>query len=77
MNTDSITRSGEELLVQTEVPAVGRLFRLPGLLLEQLQIAHRVERQALRLYAMSDAELASRGSSREAIREQLLQNYDD
>lgn len=77
MNTDSITRTGEEILAQTEVPSLGRLFSLPGLLFAQLQIAHRVEHQAIRLYAMSDTALASKGYSRDAIRERLLEHYND
>lgn len=77
MNSDSITRNGEELLVQTEVPSLGGILTLPAMLYAQLKIAQRVEREAMRLYVMSDSELAARGHSREDIREHLLEAYDD
>ena len=77
MNTDSITGTGDELLVETEVPSLGHIFYLPQMLYAQLQKAHRVERQAMHLYAMSDAELAARGYTPETIRDHLLGNYSD
>ena len=77
MNSDSITRSSEELLVQPQVPSLGNWISLPAMLYAQLKTAQRVERQAMRLYVMSDDELASRGHSRETIRDHLLEAYQD
>lgn len=77
MNTESIVHSGDELLVAPEFPSLTGLLSMPGFLYAQLQAAHRIGKQAARLYAMSDAELSSRGLSREDIRERLFEVFQD
>ena len=77
MNTESIVHGGDELPVAPELPSLTGVFSMPGFLYAQLQAAQRIGKQATRLYAMSDAELSSRGLSREDIHGRLLETFQD
>ena len=77
MNTESIVHGGDEPLVAPELPSLTGVLSMPGFLYAQLQAAHRIGKQAARLYAMSDAQLSSQGLTREGIRECLIETIQD
>lgn len=77
MNVESINPTRDDYLADAAPSLPARRLLSPGWLFASLQAAHRIERQARRLYAMSDAQLAARGMTRDGIREQLLQELPD
>ena len=75
MNVESMHPTRDDLLADALESRPVRRRLTPGWFFANLEAAQRIAKEARRLYAMSDAQLAARGLTREAIRTRLLREY--
>lgn len=77
MNVESMNPTRDDFLADAAPLLPVRRWLTLGWFFASFATAQRIEKQARRLYVMSDAQLAARGLTREGIRTQLLQEYSD
>lgn len=77
MNVESMHPTRDDLLADVVESRPVRRRLTPGWFFASLETAQRIARGARQLYALSDAQLAARGLTREDIRTRLLQEYPD
>ncbi len=77
MNVESIHPTRDDLLADAVESCPVRRRLSPGWFFASLETAQRIAKEARRLYAMSDVQLAARGLTREEIRTRLLREYPD
>lgn len=77
MNVETMHPTRDDLLADAVESRPVRRRLSPGWFFTSLETAQRIAREARQLYAMSDAQLAARGLTRESIRTRLLEEYPD